>query len=149
MPSIDAYREMKTREKSRTVIQKKWSRSLTRGSKCSDLTGKMFMLCIGGRLLEVLAHGCLIEKSTILAMIDQNMIFSHRSFTDFHPEHNENVHTLELKCAPSKTLFTKRDSRIPWGVFQPSKIMHIIFTGSTPFTVLFCFILFSSQVNFI
>lgn len=81
MPSIDAYREMKTREKS--VIQKKWSRSLTRGSKCSDLTGKMFMLCIGGRLLEVLAHGCLIEKSTILAMIDQNMIFSHRSFTDF------------------------------------------------------------------
>ena len=83
MPSIDAYREMKTREKSRTVIQKKWSRSLTRGSECSDLTGKMFMLCIGGRLLEVLAHGCLIEKSTILAMIDQNMIFSHRSFTDF------------------------------------------------------------------
>ena len=83
MPSIDAYREMKTREKSRTVIQKKWSRSLTRGSKCSDLTGKMFMLCIGGRLLEVLAHGCLIEKSTILAVIGQDIIFPHRSFTDF------------------------------------------------------------------
>ena len=72
--------------------------SFTRGSKCSELTGKMFMLCIGGRLREVVAHGCstVIEKSTILAMIGQNIIFPHRFFMDF--QFNFLVLSIAFEC---------------------------------------------------
>ena len=60
--------------------------------------------------------------------------------------YNENVQAHDQKCAPSITLFTKRDSRIPRGVFQPSMSHPHHFYREYPFhhcffvvVVLFCF----------
>ena len=54
---VDAYSWMKTIKKSKMVIQKKWSLSLSRGGRLHEgLTAKTLVFLIGGRLWRVVAN---------------------------------------------------------------------------------------------
>ena len=61
--SSGPLQEVKNSGKLLTVRPKKWSRSLTEGgclpegSNCKTSTGKIWVLWIGGRFWEVVAHG--------------------------------------------------------------------------------------------
>ena len=51
-----AYKRIRTMENSKAVIRKKWSRSLTGGSNCSDFTGEILVFWIGDRLWEAVVY---------------------------------------------------------------------------------------------
>ena len=62
-----AYGRLKTKENFK-LLAEKWSRSLTRGSKYSDLTGKLSAFCKTVHLREVVATA----GSTVVAIFIRN-----------------------------------------------------------------------------